>query len=123
MNEELRDAKADLSACETSSKGPLRSQWGSTAPLPHKVWSEEGVIARCYREEDARLLAIANVALPYWITRATSLQCELDGVKKSLALMNAGMESQCELMDNLKQKLRIAESEVRRLNDALDGKY
>jgi chromosome segregation ATPase len=40
------------------------------------------------------------------------------GHEKAAALMNAGMESQCELMDAMKQSLREAQAEVARLGDA-----
>jgi peptidoglycan hydrolase CwlO-like protein len=37
------------------------------------------------------------------------------GHEKAAALMNAGMESQCSLMDAMKQELREAQDEVARL--------
>lgn len=50
-----------------------------------------------------------------WLRRAVAAERERDGLKKAVALLTAGMESQCELMDGLKQRCRAAEAELERL--------
>lgn len=48
------------------------------------------------------------------------LRCSLEGRDKAIALLNAGMESQCELMDGLKQETRQQTARIAELEAALE---
>jgi hypothetical protein len=51
------------------------------------------------------------------MTDYEALKMELEGVKKAFAIMEKGLESACELMDDLKQQTRAQAAEINRLAD------
>jgi hypothetical protein len=83
----LRDLTADLALCDAATPGPLRSQWGNTAPLPHKVWAEAGVIARFYSEADAVLFAAARACWSAAARRALAAEARVKALEAACGLL------------------------------------
>jgi hypothetical protein len=128
-----RCAAADLAVCEAASPGPWTARMARIEDddPDHYCGLVRGqgyrTPAHCYgggpkRRLDCEFIAMSRTALPAWIRRAQAAEAEvarlrhvIAGHEKAAALMNAGMESQCSLMDAMKQELREAQDEVARL--------
>jgi hypothetical protein len=125
-----RCAAADLAVCEAATPGEWMHDGDGAIYCDHFEPTLADVCWRGHPSEvpqvgkDAEFIALARTALPAWIRRAQDAEAEnvrlrnvIAGHEKAAALMNAGMESQCSLMDAMKQELRSAQTEVARLRD------
>jgi hypothetical protein len=102
-----RDGGADLAACDKGKQATFQA-WVAFEKKVPRQWQQAFQPVVMFARS-------ALDALPAWIRRALYAEHVLAGEQKANALWAKGMESQCEVMDGLKQELRKAQARVAEL--------
>jgi|GEM_PF-1557710 len=91
-----RDASTDLELCETATPGPWSCVCDEVEVKVSGVTARIVFVKSLRGEADARFIAEARQALPYWIQQAVAAETEVERLKaenaRVVALAGAGYE-------------------------------
>lgn len=113
MTKQVREWQEDMKMCEKASPEPWRVEqleyMGNRGMVQETVI--DGVTSEIYNEEDARFIAEAREALPYWLQQYAAEKARGDKLdQRNIVLLGANQMYQVDLAECLGREKKLREA-------------